>query len=312
MRSSEPGLKRGFNIFLMLLAVFVATVMWYVVSVRDQLETQIEVNIDYIGIPQNLVVTSGLVSKLVVRLRGPETLIRSIPRHALSEVIDLSSIKKGDTVVPLGGEELGRSFRAFEIIDIQPPRIVVKADTLAERSVPLRTIVDSPLGQSAVTVENVTTSPATVILRGPESIISGYTYLPVTVRPDVAASRKNNDVTVALDTPSLVTAIPPSVRVSYVITSGREVLSRVCRVRVAGDNEHHYQVSPSELSLLIEVPEALAKNSSYLRQLEAIVAPPAIELNQTVRVPVRIRAPEGMTVINTQAASEVSVTKIEN
>ena len=83
MKSSENNgaSRRAPHLFSMLLAVLVAVVMWYGVSVSDRLETQMEVNIDYYGIPPNLVVTDGLVSKITVRLRGPEALLRSIPQQ---------------------------------------------------------------------------------------------------------------------------------------------------------------------------------------------------------------------------------------
>ena len=75
MKSSDPS-RRPPHLLSMLLAVFIAVSMWYMVSVRDRLEAQIEVNLDYVGVPANLVVTDGLISKAIVRLRGPETLLR--------------------------------------------------------------------------------------------------------------------------------------------------------------------------------------------------------------------------------------------
>ena len=228
MKSSENngGLRRAPHLFSLLVAVLAAVAMWYVVSVRDRLEAQVEVNIDYYGIPPNLVVTDGLISKITVRLRGPETLLRSIPQQRLTQAVDLSDIKKGVTIVPLGGDNLGPNFRAFELVDIQPPRIVIKADTLLERSVPLRTIVDSPLRGGALTVENVSVSPATVVLRGPEDVVSDISSVPLTIMLDPKAAGTTVHQTIALDTPSLVTATPSSVRVQYTITSGRTVVSR--------------------------------------------------------------------------------------
>lgn len=109
MKSSENNgsLRRAPHLLSLLVAVLAAVGMWYVVSVRDRLEAQVEVNIDYYGIPPNLVVTDGLISKITVRLRGPETLLRSIPQQRLTQAVDLSDIKKGVTVVPLGGDNLG-------------------------------------------------------------------------------------------------------------------------------------------------------------------------------------------------------------
>jgi UDP-glucose pyrophosphorylase len=129
----------------------------------------------------NMVVTDGLINKAVVRLRGPETLLRSVTQRKIIQAVDLSSIKRGTTVVPLSAEHLGAKFRAFELIDVQPPRIVVKADTLMERSVPVKAVVDSPLRGGALTVENVSVTPATVVLRGPEAVVSSIANIPLTI-----------------------------------------------------------------------------------------------------------------------------------
>ncbi|WP_165176116.1 CdaR family protein [Desulfovibrio sp. ZJ369] len=304
--SSSP--RRAPHLASLLVAVLTAVGMWYVVSVRDRLEAQVEVNIDYFGIPSNLVVTDGLISKVLVRLRGPETLLRSIPQQKLTQAVDLSGIKKGDTIVPLSGESMGPAFRAFELVDVQPPRIVLKADTLLERSVPLRAIVDSPLRGGALTVENVSVSPATVVLRGPESVVSDISSLPLTIMLDPKAAGTTVQQIVTLDTPSLVTATPASVRVQYTITSGRTVISRRCKVELSVENRRLYAVTPDEITVLAEVPEALAKSARYLSRLEVSVVPPALEPGQHAKVELRFRLPEGMTLLNS-ATEEVTVSR---
>lgn len=297
------------NWLFMLLSIIAATAMWYVVSVRDRIEAQVEINIDYIGIPQNLIVTNGLVSKITVRLRGPETLMRSVLRENINEAIDLSYIKKGVTVVPLPTSDISPSLRAFEVVDIQPPRIVVTADNLVERSVPVKTIIDSPLKPAALTVENISVSPATVILRGPEDTLSNISNVPLTIHVDPRGAGSTVQLSMALDTPSLVTSLPSSVRVRYTITSGRTVISRNCRIMVAEDSSHHYSVQPKELAVLVEVPEALAKSASYLKELEARAAPPPMEPGESKKAKVQFRLPDGMTLLN-PAGEEVTITRL--
>ncbi len=313
MKSSSKSAypKKVPNFVLMLAALCVAFVMWYVVSVRDRLEAQVEVNIDYYGIPPNLVITDGLISKIMVRIKGSETLLRAMSRDRLTEAIDLSKIKKGVTSVPLGGDELGPRFRAFDIVDIQPPRILITADTLMERNVPLRTVVDSPLRGGALTVENVTVSPATVVLRGPEEVISNISSLPLTILLDPRAAGTTVKQNLTLETPSLVTAQPPTVRVGYTITSGRTVITRKCNIRVAGDADHNYEVSPSTITVMVEVPEALAKSSAYLNQLEVSVVPPPMDGGESRPVKPRFRLPEGMTLLN-PSGEDVIVKRIGN
>lgn len=311
MKSSEKKtLKSGPSWLAMLLALLVAAAMWYIVSIRDRIEGQVEININYYDIPPNLVVTNGLVNKVTVRLKGPEALLRSLPKERLTQSVSLASIKKGVTIVPLPSQSLSPTFRAFEIIDVQPPRIVVTADTLMERSVPVRAIVDSPLRGGALTVENVSVSPATVILRGPEDVVSAIANVPVTIPLDPKAAGTTVQQTMTLDTPSLVTSQPAAVRVRYTITSGRAVLSRACQVRVAHDASHHYTVQPKEVNLLVEVPEALAKSANYLNGLEVSATPPPLEIGESKKVKVRARLPEGMSLLNL-SDEEVTITRIK-
>ena len=85
--------RKAPHLLSLLVAFAVAVGMWYVVSVRDRLEVQLEVGIEYNGIPSGLVVTDGLVSKVQVRLRGPEILLRSISsRRAMQR--DCSSMSR--------------------------------------------------------------------------------------------------------------------------------------------------------------------------------------------------------------------------
>lgn len=312
MNSDEKNAKRNriFKLFAALVALLASVIMWFMVSVRDRLEAQVEVNLDYYGIPQNLVVTDGLVSKIHVRLRGPETLLRSIHRERLNEAINLSTIKKGVSTVPLGKDELGPELRAFEIVDIQPPRIVVKADTLVERTVPVRPIVDSPLRNGALTVENLSVSPATVILRGPESVITTIANVPLTITPDPKAAGTTIQKSVTLDTPSLVTSNPPSVRVRYTITSGRTAITQKCPITISGDMDHAFEVEPGALSVRVEVPEALARDTAYLKQIEVSVAPPDLLLDESQKVKVSIRLPEGMTLLEAPS-EEVTIIRVK-
>lgn len=309
MTSSNLRLP-GINWLSLLISLITATTMWYFVSVRDRIEAQVEINIDYIGIPQNLIVTSGLVSKIAVRLRGPETLLRSILRQNINEAIDLSYIKKGATIVPLPTSDISPALRAFEVVDIQPPRITVTADNLIERTVPIRTVIDSPLRNDAVTVENVTVSPAAVVLRGPEDTISHMTNVPVVIHVDPKAADTAVQQTMPLDTPSLVTSVPSSVRVGYKVTSRRTVIARVCPLEVPDDARHHYRISPEKLNVLVEVPEALSHTITYLNKLEARIVPITLKPGESKKIKVQFKLPDGMTLID-PINKEVTVTRLE-
>lgn len=129
--------------------------------------------------------------------------------------------------------------------------------------------------------------------------------VPLTIMLDPKAAGTTVHQTIPLDTPGMVTANPSSVRVQYTITSGRTVVSRRCRIEISGENRRAYTVTPDEVTVMVEVPEALAKSSKYLGQLEVSVTPPDLDPGKSKDVELRFRLPEGMTLLNpvTEAAT---------
>lgn len=298
MSFSSKNNKLSLHIFSILLSVCIATGLWYMVSVRDRIEMQLDVNMDYIGIPKNLIVTDGLQRTITVRLKGPDALLRGISTRHLRQQIDLSHIKKGVTVVPLTAEKLSGYYRAFDVLDVQPPRLVVKADHVIERTIPVQPEVKSTLRKGAVTVSNITVAPSSVTVRGPENLVSELTGLRLPLEVDSRSSGTKIQQSLPLDAPGLVTVTPSSVNVSYTITSKRVLLDHKYPLSITSEAPEKYVVTPNETMLTIEVPEALAKNSAYLNQLKISVIPPAdLDDNETEEVPVHLRIPDGMTVM---------------
>lgn len=293
----------------MLLSIMVAATIWFFVSRLQMVDTQIEINLDYIGTPSNLIVTSGLINKMKVRLRGPETLIRYLPRDMRTVQIDLKNIKKGENSVPLFAGEIATKYRAFDIIDIEPSKIIITADTSMERTVPIKVKFISGI-DNGINAENMTISPSTVLLRGPEAKIEKISFLVLPIHLDSQGFEKEVDTSITLDTPSLVTATPASVRVSYIISNGRTVIARRTPIKIKGDSASSYAVAPESLPLLVEVPEALAKNEKFLNMLELSVDKPKIGVNESASVKLRIHLPNGMNLTN-PIADEVKVTRLK-
>ena len=291
----------------MLVSILCALGMYYYVCVRDVLETQLDINLDYTGIPDNLIITGGLKPDASVRITGPETLIRSIPRSSLSETINLSMIKKGETIVPVTLPILEYTARAFDVIDIDPSQLVITADTILERTVPVRIVTDSSLGDKVLTVDTTSQSNSTVVLRGPENRVSEISYVEAVINPDPKISTIQSD-NVPIRTPNLVIATPARINVSFAVTSPRTVISRECAIRITGDEKHEYSVSPDKIKLLVEVPEALTEDEKYLKQLQATVVVTPMQVGEQKKEKLRISLPDGMKQIN-KDVDEVTITR---
>lgn len=105
-----------------------------------------------------------------------------------------------------------------------------------------------------------------------ESVVEEISHVPVTIMAGPTAAGSTVHQVITLDTPSLVAAIPPTVG-AVQRTSGRTTVSQL-QVEISAENRRLYKVEPEELTVLVEVPDALVQNSRYLGQLEATVSPP--------------------------------------
>ena len=68
------------------------------------------------------------------------------------------------------------------------------------------------------------------------------------------------------------------------------------------------ECEPDEVAVLVEVPDALAKNSRYLGEMDVSLITPDIPPGESVKVPLRFKLPEGMTLLN-PVTEEVTVTR---
>ncbi len=290
-----------------LLALFIAFLMaltaWYMVSRRDRVEIQVDVTLAYHGLPDNLIITDGLANKLMVRLRGPAALLQSISPALLTRSVDLSGVKRGVNFLPLVRDSFKAQFRAFEILQIYPQRLMLKAENVLERTVPVALKWETPLHGKVLQGGNVTVTPELVSIRGAESIVSSLDSIPVSIYldPEKAGQAIRQDI--PLEVPPLVLARPASIRVDYTITSGRKTLSRTFPIRLEGVKSELYSIAPEKVTVELEVPEALAEDRKYLNSLEVFVLPPPLDAGKDVFVPLHFRAPEGMRVLEPGARS---------
>lgn len=291
----------------LLLSFCLALGMWYGIAVRDRLEAQLEVRLDYKGIPEHLVVTDGLINKMVVRLRGPEALLRAINPQTLIQVVNLSKLKKGTNIIPLNLVEGSPTLRAFELVEIIPPRLTLQADNLAERGLAVIPDLKSSLGK-AVKVSNLRIIPPSITARGPESVVNAMKSVPLTIPLDLTLPPGPHTQTLALALPPQVTASPSSVRATYAIVSERVEILLERAINVDVQDKHGYAVTPGNIAIRVEAPEALAKNAHYLEKAAVNVTPPLLAPGEQAGVTPRADLPEGMTLLDPLPA-EVTVTK---
>lgn len=270
MRSASN--TRWQTVFSALLSLVIATGLWYLVVGRDHVETQVELRVEYRGLPSGLVVGDGLINQLSVRLRGSAELLRNLHSRDLTYTVDLSGVQRGANALPLSVGNIP-DLKPFEIMEVMPSRLVIEADALTERVVPLapRTMPlphDSPYVMSSIILE-----PSFVTIKGPEMKVNTLERLLVIYDPNKNASEGQHQANVAISTPPQIEVTPPVTSLRYTLDLKTQNVTLSRKLQIGGDAAD-YDVAPGKVDVELSIPESLVNDTDYLDAVRIVVRPP--------------------------------------
>ena len=272
-----------------IVAFLMAVVLWYGVSGSEKLESHLEVRVDYRGLPQGLVVTSGQVSKVSVRVRASMGMLRTLSGRDYAFYMDLSDLRKGENVLAVNLSYL--PFRSgVEVMDVTPPRITLNVDTLETRTVPLKAEVSGDTPPDFVA--HVSFSPAEVTLSGPSSLLEDIEELavPVVVEGPVVPGTTESKRLVPL--PDGVDVSPTEVSQSVQMGIRRKLVTVTRTVQVDTPPNLGKFVRPDKVSLAVAVPQSLAAKAASNSQIRAFVKLDNHNLG-SYSLPVQVSLPDG-------------------
>lgn len=250
-----------------------AVALWYTVNAREQVERVVEVRLDYKGLPPGLIITSGQLNKISVRLRGPLELLRSLSNRELAYTLDLSSVTVGSNVIPLTADATrSTDFRAYQALEVIPSRLNLEVDRVLETRLPVEAkLRDSPF-TSSLKLTGVQIQPDTVAVRGPSREVSKLQKLLVEVPVHLAQEGHSVSDEIPVVAPPSVEVLPAAVTVRRTIEVQRRVIS-LQRDVIVDNSELNLAITPSRVSLRISIPSSSMKDSGYLAQIQASIDP---------------------------------------
>lgn len=261
------------TVLSVLLSFVIATGLWYLVVGRDHVETQVELRVEYRGLPDGLIIREGMVNHISVRLRGSAELLRNLHSRDLVYTVDLSGVQRGATALPLAVDSMP-DFKAFEILEIMPSRLVLEADALTERVVPLENKMLPLPADSPYLISHPILEPSFVTVKGPETQVNSLDRLIVVYDPTKNASEGPHEANVAIVAPPQVEITPPVTTLRYSLDLKTENVTLTRDIQL--DNEEEgLSIRPDQANVEISVPEALVNDRDYLDAVRVIVRQPA-------------------------------------
>mgnify|MGYP000975261630 CR=1 FL=1 len=286
------------------LAVVLALLCWYLVTGREKVETWVEVPVELVGTPEDLFVREGLESRLKVRLRGPQSIIRSLDPRGLAYTLDMSKAQPGQTVVPFETDAV-KAPKALEVMELSPQSMALTIDRLSRKSVPVEAVWKGRIGDD-YRLLNATSAPAEVALRGPAQVLDRLERVQ-TLAVSVNSTRPGTvGADAALSLPAEVRSDPAKVRV--VLNFGLK--TKDVWVRLPVDilpQTLHGTVRPGTVQVYVETPVTLLRDPDFKDQFGAYVV---LETNATAgrrAMPYRLRLPPDVILLKA-VPDEVEVT----
>ncbi|MCL1940069.1 MAG: CdaR family protein [Desulfovibrionaceae bacterium] len=274
-------------------AFLMAVVLWYGVSGSEKIESQVEVRMDYRGLPQGLVVRSGLVNKVSVRVRASAGMLRTLANRDYAFYLDLSDVHKGENVLAVNMAYL--PFRSgVEVIEVTPSRIFLDVDTVGTKVLPLEAQIMVELPEDYVA--HVSFNPPEVTVTGPATVLDDLTGIAVQIPVENPDQIGETTFTRLLPLPDGVDASPPEVKATLSVGIKRKLVKVTRTVQVTAPPDMGKFIRPDKVNIDVAMPESLVSKAAANKDIRAFVQLTRHDLG-SYTLPVQVELPDGAELI---------------
>src|SRR5476649_2256285 len=167
MRLSRRMWARPFrHVWLKLLSVGLALLLWMVVSGEETVERGLRVPLELTQVPAGLELLGDVPATVDVRVRGASGALSRVGTGDVVAVLDLHTAQAGRRLFPLTPEQVRVPF-GVEIMQVLPSAVTMAFEPSASRELPIRPAVDGRPAPGYV-VGPLTAEPRLAEIIGPE------------------------------------------------------------------------------------------------------------------------------------------------
>ena len=159
------------NLGWKLLSLGIAVVLWALVASEPELSTFAVVGVEYKNLPDDLEISTDLVSSLRLELRGPSGALRGLGEGGTRPevILDMSGVEPGERTFEIGEGNV-KLPRGVWLVGAQPPAVRFRFERSETRTVPIWPRFTNE--GNGYEVAQSTVSPKTVEIAGPASRVA--------------------------------------------------------------------------------------------------------------------------------------------
>jgi YbbR domain-containing protein len=159
----NPGLR--------ILSVLLATLLWFWVENEKIGFKRVEASLDYLNMPEGMILVPGSPATVKTVIRGPEALLPRIQDGGLKARVDLRGDLVGENVHLISASDVQVPYWA-EVEGVEPQQVAILLDLLATKMVPVLPKVMGSVARGYLFKDYVV-NPSRVKISGPASVIAG-------------------------------------------------------------------------------------------------------------------------------------------
>lgn len=303
---TPPKLSWPKDWFMKLISLLFAVFLWYFVSSEDRVDMNVQIPVEIVNLPRDLIVANQYKNMLDVTVSGPRGLIRKISAN-ISRSIDLSKATPGNAVIANEPDSIPVP-RGINVLRINPTHITLVLDRMIKKDLPVKVVTQGKLPEEFELV-GITMQPEHMEVSGPQDVLVRETVMPTTPI-DLSEVTSSTSKQVALDLRQEVADLIGDPLVSANIEIKDKLVEReISRVEITPTGllqDHTVKLSQPRLAVKVLMPMILAKKQrnnldelfSATINLEGL--PPGVHEVKTM-----VKAPPEVTI---QAISRETVT----
>ena len=161
--------KKPDNWILKVVSLCLAIMLWYFVVGEDQVDITMQVPVEIINLPKNLIIANQFKSDIEVSVRGPRSMIQDLRNRNITRPVDLSSAQPG-TIVIRNDEESIPFPRGITVQRLQPTNITLQLDQLVQKKFIIQTVTEGKPAKG-YELHQIVLDPDHLLISGPKAVL---------------------------------------------------------------------------------------------------------------------------------------------
>ena len=248
------------DLLLKIVSLCLGTLLWYFVVGEDRVDMTIQVPIEVLNLPENLVISNQYKKEVQVSVRGPRSAIQELRNRNISLPIDLSKGKPGTIVIKNDNNSIPLP-RGITVLRLQPANITLSIDQLVQKQIPIHPVTEGKVSPGYV-LGQISLDPDQIIVSGPKGLIDSELSLKTYV---INLDGLNHSITLPVHlnlSPELVNLMGETVVVAKIEVREKFVEKTITKIPInVKDASHPFLVKPHSISVVAEIPENLIRDT---------------------------------------------------